>query len=294
MPPVQGQQPPAAPAAIVPPAGTPNVVSPPQDLVSRIATAPAAKPAEPASEVTAASLEDIKDPTIRTVVETKLKNLESGFNKKYMKLAEEQKAAEALKQKYEQEVNQPWSPERLQQMLQRPDFAQAVQSAYQTQSQLAPPATWEGSQEQWSNLSDSDKQAFRHMQGQVNSLMSQQEQMQHAQEHERVKTRFPDYDPKAVESFYRDANAGKMGSEQIKEMIWKALNFQKYVDNAYAFGQQDRQGSLQEKINGNTNPQNNSVQVSGDMPQRADNESTRSFMSRLGNWNLSRQKQRAG
>lgn len=275
------------PSANPAPAAEPKAVSP-TEIIQRIAKAEQVQPTPAPEEPQKVSLDDIKDPAARAVAEKKIRDLEAGFNRKFMSLAEEKKQVEALRQQLERDTNQVWTPQRLQEMLQRPDFAQAVQTAYQAQAHATPPGNWEGSPEQWSNLSDSDKQAFRQLEGKLNTVLSNQEQAQHAQEHERVKTRFPDYNPKVVEDFYRDANAGKVSSERIKEMIWKAMNFDKYVENSYRFGQEDRQGNLQEKINGSTSPSNNVVRTTADMPTRNDGESTSSFMSRLARWNFTR------
>lgn len=281
-----------APAAGAPPVSAPEAPKSAAELITRVATAAAAPaPAAPAeAPVVPITLDEIKDPAVRAVVEKKLKDLESGYNKKYMTLAEEKKATEDLRKKLEADTNQSWTPQRLQEMLQRPDFAQAVQTAYAAQAQQTPPSNWEGSTEQWSNLSDSDKHAFRQLEGKVNILLNQQEQTQHATEHERVKSRFPDYDPVVVEKFYQEANTGRVSSEQVKEMIWKALNFEKYVQNSYQFGLTDRNGNIQEKVGGTTNPTNPKMTSVGDMPTRTDGEGTASFVSRLARWNLSRKK----
>jgi len=257
------------------------------DIVKRISTAKEEKPQQ--TDITQQfKLDEIKDPVAKSIVEKKIKDLESGYNKKYMDLAEQRKQVEQLKQQVESQNT--WTPERIQQLLKDPNFNQAAQAVYQSQAQASAPVNWEGTPEQWSALSDSDKRAFTDLQGKVNSLLSQQEQMRHAQEHERVKSRFPDYQPQMVESFQKDILDGRVNDEQIKELIWKAKNFEKYVDNAYRFGLEDRNGNLQEKLNGSTQPSGMKVEQVGEKPMRAEGERTSSFIARLARWNMSQRK----
>ena len=94
------------------------------------------------------------DPISRAIIEKKVKDLESGYNKKYQTLATQRKEIEDLKAKLSN-----WTPQRLKDELNRPDFIQSMQ----TLQQSAPPQDWQGSTEEWSSLNDSEKRQFQQM-----------------------------------------------------------------------------------------------------------------------------------
>lgn len=234
------------------------------------------------------SLDEIKDPIQKSILEKKIKDLESGYNKKFMQVAEERKKAEAMRLELESKLNKPITREYVQELLKRPDFIQAAQEEYQSKMGSQAPENWEGTQEQWSNLSDSDKHAFNHLRNQVNSLLSQQQLTANAQEHDKVKSKFHDYDPQLVDKFLQDSSS--LSGERIKELVWKAINYEKHMERAYKLAYEDKSGTIKEKINGSTNPASMSVASSPDKPTAVQGERTSQSLKRLFEWNLKNQK----
>lgn len=77
-------------------------------------------------------------------------------------------------------------------------------------------------------------------------------------------------------------------------MIWKALTFDRHVENAYRFGVEDRNGDLQVKIAGSTLVPSTgpALEDQSGKPVQAEGESNRAFFVRLGEYNLSKQRGR--
>lgn len=214
---------------------------------SKAKTTPnAVNPSDPSS--LSVSLDDIKDPAARKLVEDKIKNLESHFNKKYQSNAEKERSLETLRQDLERKTNQPWTPQRVQEVLRDQTFVQAAQTVASQQA----PQGFEGTQEEWSNLSDSEKSKLHKLETQVNSLTVQLQRTAITRDEEQIKQKYSDYDSAKVENFYRDVAEGRIPEVQIRELIYKALNHDEHLERTYAYAMQDKKTVIQEKLNGST------------------------------------------
>ncbi len=214
------------------------------DLMKRASLAPIVLSPVPATDLRAtANLDDIKDPVARAVVEKRLVEMERGLNTKFQSLAEERRVLEADRTR-----SNTWTPQRVLEASKDPNFVAAAQEALKTQA----PTSFEGTTEQWSVLTPAEKTAFAMVEKTSRDTQSQLQQMLHAQAHEKVRTRFPDYDPAVVDRSMQTIIDGKLSPEAINEFVWKAANFDRYVEQSYQFGLTDRNGSLQEKIAGSS------------------------------------------
>jgi hypothetical protein len=198
-----------------------------------------------------------------------------------MKLANEKKEVESLRQQLQAQTNQPWTPERVQQLLRDPNFAQAASLVQQS----APPADWSGSQEEWSTLTPNEKRQFSELRNEVTQLRLNQNRQLISSEEEKIRAKYPDYDPSNVERWYKDAAEGRIPEGQIRELIHKALNFEKYVEGGYKFGLEDRNVMLREKASG-MSPNAVQTQTVTDIPKRAEGESSRSLFAKLARMRL--------
>lgn len=226
-------------------------------------------------------IDEIKDPQAKQLVEELKKSLERGYNQKFMKLANEKKEVENLRKQLEAQTNQPWTPERVQQLLRDPNFAQAASVVQQS----APPADWSGSQEEWSTLTPNEKRQFTELRNAVSQQQMQLNRMLISSEEQKIKDKYPDYDPNMVERWYKDAAEGRIPEGQIRELIHKALNFEKYVEGGYKFGLEDRNVMLREKA-GAMSPNHVQTQTVTDVPKRAEGESSRSLFAKLARMRL--------
>lgn len=232
-----------------------------------------------------ATLDQIKDPVAKQLLQEKITNLEKHFNQKYMKVSEDQKALEAERAK----LNQPWTPEKLKAELQRQDF---INSAQMLQSEQAP-ANAPVSQEQWSYLTPEERgeimRPIQNLQKQVEGLQIQNQSVMRDKIDTTMKSKWGDYDPSKVDSFLGQVNNRQISDEQLIEMSWKALNYDRYVERAHKLGLEGRQIELQEKQqgssfssgNGHTNPQQ-------EPPKREANESSPNYFKKLADWRRGR------
>lgn len=220
--------------AQVAPVETPTVVKEltAKEIMARASGAPAL--ATTSSDIT---IDDVRpsndelsklDPVTRKAVEEKLKHLEAGFNKKYQAVADLRKKMEA-----DAANNDTWTPQRLQQYLQRPDFIQAAQAL----QQQAAPQQWTGSTEEWSALTDGEKGQFMEMNQRLHRQESQMNEILTMREDELLKQQYPDYDPQLVNKLKADLISGSY--QATRADIWKVANFESAVERAYRLGKED-------------------------------------------------------
>lgn len=182
--------------------------------------------------------EGITDPNARRILEEKIKNLESGYNKKYQQVAEMKKDLERQSQ-----ANDRWTPEKLQQYLNREDFVQAAQALQQRSA----PREWTGSSEEWSALTDGEKQQFSEMNQRLHRQESQMNQMLKLREDEMLKQQYPDYEPATVDKLMNDLISGSY--QATRADVWKVANFESAVERAYRMGQEDAAKAREERGN---------------------------------------------
>src|SRR5258706_6513635 len=205
-------QTPSTPASPVPQPQTPATPEP--SLLQRLTMIPAqGQITQVETPQVTVQTDDLKDPQARQVLENRLKEANLKISKTFGEIGAEKaklmKQIEDLNQKVA--TAQTWTPQRLQEELRKTDF---VQSAQTLQAQVAPQG-WEGSHEEWSALSDYDKQRFNSVLQQQNTLSQQMNQLLLTQVDAQLKTKYPDYDSTKVDSFIRDASEGRVPPDQI-------------------------------------------------------------------------------
>jgi len=223
-----------------------------------------------------AELDKITDPAQRAVLEKKLKDLESGYNKKYQTLAQQRKDLEAMQAKIST-----WTPQRLAEELRKPEFVQAMQALQQT----APPQGWEGSPDDWSSLSDSEKQQFQQMRQEHQSLQAQMQKMLQAQEDTEIKKIYPDFEPQVVDEAIHGLREGTITASRAD--IWKVVNHDKNVEKGYQFGYEDGYRKALEKLNGTSMTHSNPSMTQAD---EVPDEVRKGGFSSIAMWRLGRSK----
>ena len=197
-------------------------------------------PKDPSEETSYSSqdIEKIQDPMAKKIAQDIYKNFERGYQKKFQDLAGERRRLDEEKQRTSQ-----WTPERLQQEMSRQDFVQAAQLLQQSQA----PSQWQGSQDEWTETPPEQKQEFLRLNQRVSVQEAQLNKMLQAQEDEKLKTVYPDYNPNLVNQLKDDLITGRY--QATSEDIWKVANFQTAVERAYQLGMQDGRSKLDEKRN---------------------------------------------
>ena len=278
--PVAPTQPAKAPETPPSPAKTESVDAPKvtsADILKRSSESAPVKTDAPATESSyREDLEKITDPAIRAIAEKQLKDLESGYNKKFQTLAQQKKDLEQLQSKIST-----WTPQRLAEELRKPEFVQAMQ-VLQSQS---PPHGWDGSTEEWSALSNTEKQQFQQMRQETQSLQSQMAKMLQSQEDTEIKKLYPDYEPQVVDEAIDGLRTGQITASRAD--IWKVVNHDKNVEKGYQFGYEDGYKKAIEKLNGNSMSTSNlSVTNADEVPE----EVRKGGFSSIAMWRLSRSK----
>lgn len=209
------------------------------------------------AELKTVNLDDIKDPVARQYAERRIKELESGVNKKFEEIAKTRKELEAKLA----EVNQPWTPTRIQSLLQDQNFVSSVQELQKTQS----PQEWSGTESEWSSLTSEEKQEFEKLRQENQRNSSQLQQILQAQEDAQLKQKYSDYDPDAINAVQQQLLNGTM--QATREHLYKVVNFDTAVERAYKLGLQDRNSGLSEKLNVGEQLGNMQVSSSSEPPK---------------------------
>lgn len=221
-------------------------------------------------------IENIKDPEARGLLIQYYKDEQRKFTKKFQDLSSERKALEA-------ERNTPWTPERINSLLADQSFLQAAkQVTDQSQSPTG----------QDSLLNEDEKARLAKvsaLETELQQIRMQNMQSTIAQKDTELKTRFADYDPVIVDSGIRDLS--RLQPQEIREHVWKAVNYEKDVKTAYEMGRQEKNSSTQEKIKsltsvyGNANPADN-------LPTREKGESSQDYFLKLASKRLEESKKK--
>jgi len=221
------------------------------DILKRVSNPKPEAPVVQAPEEiqTQAELDKITDPAQKAIIEKKIKDLESGYNKKYQTLAQQRKEVEDLKFKMSN-----WTPQRLAEELRKPEFVQAMQALQQT----APPSNFEGNPEEWSNLSDSEKRQFSEMKKSQDMLQAQLAHMKQKEEDIEIKKLYPDFEPQIVDEAIEGLRTGSLTASRAD--IWKVVNHDKNVEKGYTVGYEDGYQKALEKLNGST-PLNGNLNI---------------------------------
>lgn len=258
---VQQPQPTAAPAASAPVSTTTTpttvTIAPAEvkeSVLKRAATVPtnsagtALPPTGNEPPKVAISIEDIKDPIARQILEKKLEEANKGISEAFGKVgAEKSKYLQEI-EKLKAETNRGWTPERLQQEINKQDF---MQSATTLQNSLAPQGV---QQDTWSSWSQEEKQAFQNQQRETQMLRAELQSMQQSQTLTAVdielKQEYPDFDSVKVNQFYQKAQQNQLSPREMREAVYWATNGKALVERAYELGKSDKTTINQERVNG--------------------------------------------
>ena len=243
------------------------------DLITRVS---AVKPEEiikpTGTEVTEPefdfkNIENIKDPVAKEQALAAYKSFQKGFNQKFQEIAEIRKTLETQKV---QKVDDKWTPDRIQTLLQNPEFVQAAQSI------IGNPTTT--NTEDNSLLTDKEKQKLATLEVELQQMKQLNWQTIKAQQDTQLKTKYANYDAQAVDTLTSDMLSGKY--QATREDLWRAYDYESGIKRAYELGKLDAKGVIKEKTQ--------TTSIDGLTTVRADNqvqpekdENSRDFFRRL-------------
>jgi len=219
-------------------------------------------------------IENIKDPVAKKYAEEAYKSFEKGYQKKFQELAQERKL---LEQKLS--ASESWTPEKVQSLLSNQDFIQASQQILQSQN----PTDGEMSDQEWSALSDKEKNEFKSMQRELKEMKQYNQRIQMEQQLNQQVTelqqKYASFDKDKVLGLLNDINAGKFSA--TLEHIHKVSDYEDAIRRAYKMGREDRKLEITEKSEISMPVDGIRIQPNTETTiQRQENESSKQFLMR--------------
>lgn len=258
------------------------------DLITRVSQFKKEEPTETKStgektvtepEFDFKDIEKIADPTAKEYAQKAYKSFQKGFNQKFQELAD-------LRKTYEQKVTETstWTPERIQGLLNDTNFVNAAKSVMSSQA----PQAFEGTQQDWSALSDTDKAKFQGLESEINLLKQQNYQVRKLQEDETLKNRYANYNPQALDVLTAELLTGKV--QATREHLYKVLNHDENVRNAYELGLRDGTKGVREKVSSSSMEGTMATSIK-ETPKKEEGETDRNYFRRLFLNNVAKQRE---
>jgi hypothetical protein len=230
------------------------------------------KPAEPSNEF-GLTKEDYEKVQNDPVLSKFYKSMQSGLTKKTQEIAEIRKSLES-------QTGQKWTPERVQQLINDPEFLQSAQVVAGTTNQQGM------TNEEWSALTDAEKAEIIGLKKEVNQLKQINQMTLVSQQDSQLKQTYANYEPQKVDNLLSQMMSGRVNA--TREHLWKVIDYESAVERAYRLGRQDERGGNSDRINSasmdgmNAQP-NNSIQ-----PEKE--ESSLNFFQRIARQRLAEAK----
>lgn len=224
-------------------------------------------------------IDALQDPELKQYMLSMRKTGVRGIQERLQEISEMRKELTALKQG----INPGWSPERVQQLLNDKDFLNAAQSVLGNQGQVV--------EDDGEYVPESVKQKLAKLEQensqfkqQWNQFSQQQTMVQRAQEHERLKERYGNYDPQKVDELINGLIQGKV--QAGPEVVYKAYFHDDNVKRAYEMGRRDAMGGVQDRQQASSFS-SNSVQQPNSQMKPEQGETNKQFLNRIINNKLS-------
>lgn len=253
------------------PAKDPSTLTASEILAKQLAPKPEAPAKAPEPLLNSNDIDNIKDPYAKKVVQDIHNSMLKGMNTKFQEVAELKKTLEAQTQ------TQPagWTNDRLQETLKDPAFVALAQAELQRQQGNQAPSNYEGTQDDWSALSDTEKSTIQAMQNQMQQLMQANQVSEIQRADERIRERLPNYNSEVVEDFIAQYNSGKVTPEILRESIGKAKAYDEAVTKAYQLGLQEGNASLDSKLTTTQNVTSIDASSGREIPVRVEGTSSK-------------------
>lgn len=161
------------------------------------------------------------------------KSFQRGFNDKYQTISD---LSKQLQGRLSDDGR--WTKEKVQSLIQNPEFVQVAQSLTANTSGL--------SEEEFSTLTETEKQAVVDLKAKVDRLEQQNSQTVRMSQDTSLKTRYANYESSKVDQITQDLMQGKL--QATREHLWKVLDYDSAVQRAYEMGKQDKQLDTKEKL----------------------------------------------
>ena len=211
-------------------------------------------------------IEQIADPAAKEAAMAAYKSMQADYTRKTQDLASERKT---LEQKLSETTN--WSPEKIRDLVNNPNFVSNLQTYYN--SQEIPNDEY---------LSEEEKRMKAELiqtQQQIQIMQSQQTQMLRQQQDAELSQKYASYDAGKVNQLFNDMVGGQY--KATNEDIWKVVDYESAIQRAYEMGKTEERQGITEKSQ-LVSP-TNGVQVTAntEIGAKADNESNKSYIGKI-------------
>jgi len=186
-------------------------------------------------------IESIQDPQARALVEKAYKSMQRGFTPKLMEAAELKKKIDDLEKRVGDTSR--WTPQRIEQALSDQSFVSAANSFMQSQK----PSGASMTDEEWTNLSETEKAKFQQMEQKLSMLEQQNFEAVRRQQDDTLKSKYANYEPTIVDQLMNDLVAGKVNA--TREHLWRVVDYEDAINRAYEMGKHDSQAGKTDQIN---------------------------------------------
>lgn len=218
-------------------------------------------------------IDSLQDPELKQYMLSMRKTGVRGIQERLQEISEMRKELTALKQG----INPGWSPERIQSLLNDKDFLNAAQSVLGNQGQ-AVEDDGEYVPDSVKRELDKLKQENSQFKQQWSQFNQQQSKAQLAQEHNRLKERYGNYDPNKVDELINGLIKGEV--QAGPEVVYKAYFHDDNVKRAYEMGTRDAMGGVYEKQQASSFSSNSVQQPNSEIkPEKS--ESNKQFLNRI-------------
>jgi hypothetical protein len=251
---------------------TQPVVTKEPDLVTKVSQVKLEEPIVKEPEFDFKDIEAIADPVAKEQALKAYKSFQKGFNQKFQEIAEIRKSLEKPK------TDEGWTPDKVQKLINDPNFVQAAQSIVNT-----PQPAEEYMTENEKRLTEQVK----HHEAELNEIKKMSFQSFQAQQDVALKSRYANYDPQAVDTITSELLAGKR--QATREDLWRAVDYENAVKRAYELGKQDAKKPIEEKTQSMSVEGLTAVR-SGNTVEPEKGESNQNYFRRIFLNNLNKQK----
>lgn len=257
------------------PAPAPAAAAPARepDLMSKInefrksTPAPQASSADNSEFFDFKQIESIADPIAKEIAIKAYKSMQGDYTRGKQELAN-------LRKDLESKTNENWTPDRIQQLLNNPQFVQAAQQIVPTQN----PANSGLTDEEYSALSEPEKAKISMLENKINHLEQMNFNATLSQKDAQLMAKYDDYDPKAISNAIRDLS--QIPAHELREHVYKSYTHDKHMQEAYELGKQEALKLNQQKASAISQSGYSTTSV-GDVPKREQAESSENFFLRL-------------
>ena len=239
-----------------------------QSIVDRVSQYKA--PETPASEVSAeqpfnvTDIDKIADPDAKEYANKAYKSFQSDYTRKTQELAEQRKTLDTKLAEYSN-----WTPQRIQTLLNDPEFVKAAQSVAGNQQQTSADD---------SMMTDNEKKRMEQIDSQIKMVLQQNQQLLKTQQDTTLKEQFSNYNPQAVDTLTADLLANKV--QATRKDLWKVIDYEPAIQRAYELGKQDRKLEMGEKVQA-TSFEGQQVTTEEDKPKPEEGEKGDAWFKRI-------------